>query len=98
MTKFTKNQLTHDLTCALCGVRCPESSHDARVDVGCKEVQKTETDERAHAVRAGSAEGGNKAPTTPAPKSRVEKRVVERGNKKQQARRKRCRSWRRKNL
>ena len=61
--KFSKTQLTHDLTCALCGAGYPESSHDARVDVGCKEVQKTETDERAHAKRAGSAEGGNKAPT-----------------------------------
>ena len=87
--KFRKTPLSHDLTCALCGVRCPESSHDARVDVGCKEVQKTETGEREHAKRAGSAEGGNKAPTTPAPKSRVEKRVAERDNKKQQARRNR---------
>ena len=84
--KFSKTQLTHDLTCALCGAGYPESSHDARVDVGCKEVQKTETSERAHAQPAGSPQGGNKAPPTPAPKPRAEKRAAERDNKKLLAR------------
>ena len=84
--KFRKTQQSHDLACALCGVRYAESSHDARVDVGCKEVQKTETSERAHAQPAGSPQGGNKAPPTPAPKPRAEKRAAERDNKKLLAR------------
>ena len=83
--KFRKTQQSHDLACALCGVHYAESSHGARVDVGCKKMQKTETSELAHAQRAGSPQGGNKAPPTPAPKSRAEKRAAERDNKKLQA-------------
>ena len=85
----SKTQEAHDLACALCGVHYAESSHGARVDVGCKKMQKTETSELAHAQRAGSPQGGNKAPPTPAPKSRAEKRAAERDNKELQARRNR---------
>ena len=49
-------------------------------------MQKTETSERAHAQPAGSPQGGNKAPPTPAPKPRAEKRAAERDNKKLLAR------------
>ena len=87
MTKFSKNDLTRGLTASLYGAGQQRVGRGARADTESKGKLFKEKGKRAqHAQHAGSAEGGIKAPPTPAPKSGARKKAAARGNSKQTVR------------